>query len=97
MSADILTFPGEGLPDRPITQGEIDKLHSKNFRDLEGRISDCVTMSAIAMDVVIPAIIGADTKHEKAQFAICQLSQMLKKMQTDYYAAWHSETELDRE
>jgi hypothetical protein len=26
MSADILNFPGDGLPDRPITEDEIDKL-----------------------------------------------------------------------
>ncbi len=51
MSADILTFPGDGLPDRPITQDEIDKLHSKNFRDLEGRINDCAIMAAIAHEL----------------------------------------------
>ena len=40
MSADIFTFPGDGLPDRPITEDEIDKLFSKNFVALESRISD---------------------------------------------------------
>ena len=49
MSADILTFPGDRLPDRPITEQEVDRLHSKNFRDLEGRINDCASMAAIRL------------------------------------------------
>jgi hypothetical protein len=96
MSADIITLPGAALPDRPITESEIDKLHSKNFRDLEGRISDCVIMAAIAMEMVIPVIVGAEPKHEKAQFAICKAAQMLKQLQADYQAAWHGEIDLEQ-
>jgi len=32
MAENILEFP---LPDRPITESEVDKLHSQAFRDLE--------------------------------------------------------------
>ena len=35
MSSNIVEFP---VVDRPITEGQIDKLHSEAFRDLEGRI-----------------------------------------------------------
>ena len=92
MSADVLTFPGDGLPDRPITEQEVDKLHSKNFRYLEGRISNCMTMAAIAHELVMAAIVGIE---QKAQFAACQSAQMLKQLQIDYHAAWHGEIELD--
>ena len=95
MSADILTFPGEGLPDRPITEQEVDRLHSKNFRDLEGRINNCAIMAAIAMDLVIPLIVEIEPEKEKAQFAIHNAAQMLKQLQIDYQAAWHGEIELD--
>jgi hypothetical protein len=30
--SNVVEFP---LPDRPITEQEIDRLHSKNFRDIE--------------------------------------------------------------
>src|SRR5258706_16083558 len=97
MSGDILTFPGDGLPDRPITEQEVDKLHSENFRDLEGRISNCMTMAAIAHELAMAAIVGIEPKHEKAQFAVCQSAKMLKQLQTDYQAAWHGEIDLDGE
>jgi hypothetical protein len=34
--SNVVDFPA---PDWPITEAEVDKLHSKAFRDLEGRIS----------------------------------------------------------
>jgi hypothetical protein len=95
MSAEIFTFPGDGLPDRPITEQEVDRLHSKNFRDLEGRINDCAIMAAIAHEMAMAAIVGAEPKHEKAQFAVCKAAQMLKQLQADYQAAWHGEIDLD--
>jgi hypothetical protein len=95
MSADILTFPGDGLPDRPITEQEVDRLHSKNFRDLEGRINDCAIMAAIAHEMAMAAIVGIEPKHEKAQFAVCKAAQMLKQLQTEYQAAWHGGIDLD--
>jgi hypothetical protein len=97
MSADIFPFPGDGLPDRPITEQEVDRLHSKNFKDLEGRINNCTLMVEIAMDLVIPLIFGREPEKEKAQFAIGNAAQMLKQLQTDYQAAWYGEIDLDGE
>jgi hypothetical protein len=95
MSAEIINHPGAGLPDHPISEQEVDQLHSKNFRDLEGRINNCAIMAEIAMDLVIPLIIGIEPKQEKAQFAICNVTNMLKQLQIDYQAAWHGEIDLD--
>jgi hypothetical protein len=92
--SNVVEFP---LPDRPITEQEIDRLHSKNFRDLEGRINDCAIMAAIALEMAMPLIVGIEPKHEKAQFAISKAAQMLKQLQADYQAAWHGEIDLDGE
>jgi hypothetical protein len=48
--SDIIEFPGP--QNRPTTEDETDKLYAKAFRDLEGRISDCVTMAGIAAQIV---------------------------------------------
>lgn len=69
---------------------ESDKRHANAFRDLEGRISDCVTMAWFAMQQVCNA---ANIEGE-AIFAATNTHQMLKKLQTDYYAAWHGK-EID--
>jgi hypothetical protein len=99
MSADILTFPGEGLPDRPITQDEIDKLFSKNFIDLEMRISDVENMGEIAQNLIAKCAAREDKPHDLqlATFAVFQLSKMLTKLKSDYYAAWHGELDLGQE
>jgi hypothetical protein len=95
MSADIFTFPGAALPDRPVSEQDVDRLHSKNFKDLEGRINNCALMATIAMDLVIPLIIGIGPEKEKAQFAIGNAVNMLEQLQIDYQAAYYGETELD--
>jgi uncharacterized membrane protein YqhA len=95
MSSDIFTFPGDGLPKSPITEEQIDRLHSKNFRDLESRLSDAEIMAVIAMEMVERAIEGRELKHEKAMFAVFEVARRLKKLQADYMAAWHGEIELD--
>ena len=91
MSDNIVDFP---LPDRPFTESEIDKLHSQAFRDLEEKISDCVTMASIAVQMAAPAIEGSGSKHEKAMFAVLHVAEMLKKLKVDYHAAWHGEQQL---
>jgi hypothetical protein len=50
MSADIISFPGDGLPDHQFTEAEIDKCHGDAFRDLEMSLRDCVRMSEIAAE-----------------------------------------------
>ena len=86
--SNVVEFP---LPERPITEDEIDKLHSEAFRDLEGPIGDCVHMASIAVQMAEHAIEGRDDKHEKALFAVFQVAVMLKKLKADYHAAWHGE------
>jgi len=54
-------------------------------------------VAAIAHELAMAAISGAEPKHEKAQFAICKSTQMLKQLQADYQAAWHGEIDLDSE
>jgi hypothetical protein len=76
---------------RPITESEIDKLHSAAFRDLEGRIDDCAIMAKIATEMAARAIEGRDDKHETAMFAVFHVAAMLKKLKADYQAMWHGE------
>ncbi len=40
--SNIVEFP---IADRPITESEIDKLHSEAFRNLEPGICDCACMA----------------------------------------------------
>jgi hypothetical protein len=99
MSADIITLPGAALPDRPITEAEIDKRHSKNFRDLEGRICDVDRMGEIARNLIANCTMKEDGLHdlELATFAVWQLAKMLKTLNSDYQAAYHGEIDLDSE
>jgi hypothetical protein len=89
----VIEFP---TADRPITQAEVDKLHSEAFRDLEGRIDDCAIMASIALQMVEPAIGGREDKHEKAMFAVFEVAKMLKKLKADYQAMWHGEKRCDQ-
>jgi hypothetical protein len=50
--SNVVEFPPS---DRPITESEIDKLHSEAFRDLESGICDCATMAKIAAQMVLAA------------------------------------------
>jgi hypothetical protein len=95
MTAEIINHPGAAFPDRPVSEQEVDRLHSQNFKDLEGRINNCAIMAAIAMDLVIPLIMGMGPEKEKAQFAIYNAVKMLEQLQTDYQSAYYGETELD--
>jgi hypothetical protein len=92
MTADIITFPEPA--EREISKEEVDEFHSKNFRDLESRISDCVTMSDIAMQLAQPLLGGLEPGHERAFFAVIQVNRMLERLKVDYLAAWHGEVEL---
>jgi hypothetical protein len=86
--SEIINFPGS--PDRPITEDKTDKLHAEAFRDLEGRIADCVVMAGIAAQTVSELKIiegGTDEVH----FTVFHTFQMLKKLQADYDAAYKGE------
>ncbi len=84
MTGNVVDFP---LVDRPITETDIDKLHSQAFRDLEGRISDCTTMAGIAAQIITNA---AGVEGEVV-FAVSHAFAMLTKLKADYYAAWYDE------
>lgn len=91
MDSNIVEFPGAKPPLEGYSESHADKIHAEAFRDLEGRISDCMLMAIIAVQMAEAAIPGRDEKHEKAMFAVFQVAVMLKKLQADYHAAWHGE------
>jgi hypothetical protein len=78
----VIGFP---TADRPITEGEIDKLHAEAFRDLESGICDCTTMARIAAQLVIDEDKVTD---REAVFAVCHVLEMLTAFKASYYAAW---------
>ena len=47
--SNLVEFP---IADRPITESEIDKLHSEAFRNLEPLICDCTSMAKIAAQMM---------------------------------------------
>jgi hypothetical protein len=55
---NVVGFPA--LLTGPITEGQTDKIHSQAFRDLEGRLSDCVCMARIARELAANAKIDDD-------------------------------------
>jgi hypothetical protein len=89
MTNTIIEFP---IADRPITESEIDKLHSGAFRDLEPGICDCTTMAKIAAQMVLAK---DDGTNRELVFAVAHVSEMLTALKTNYYAAWHGEKQKD--
>jgi hypothetical protein len=92
MSADIITLPGAGLPDRPITESDIDRLYSEAFRDLESGICDCESMEKIAAQEMFSKYTGTD---RELVFAVTHVSEMLTALKANYYAAWHGEKQRE--
>ena len=82
--SNVVEFPAA---DRPVTEEEIDKLHSEAFRDLESRICDCVSMGKIAAQ----AVMNLRTDDRELVFAVAHVSEMLTALKADYYAAWNGE------
>jgi hypothetical protein len=85
---NIVEFP---IADRPITESEIDKLHSQAFRDLEGRLSDCESMAKIAAQLMS----NATTIDGELVFAVGNVARMLTTLQVDYHAAWYGEKPIE--
>jgi len=48
MTGEIVEFPGREPPAEGYSEQYVDKLHSEAFRDLEGRLCDCVRIAHIA-------------------------------------------------
>ena len=83
--SNVVEFPPS---DRPITESEIDKLHSEAFRDLESGICDCATMAKIAAQMALAA---DDGTNRELIFAVVHASEMLSAFRSSYYDAWHGE------
>jgi hypothetical protein len=79
----VIEFP---TADRPIT----DELYAEAFRDLEGHISDCVTMAGIAAQCM------SETKStdEKLAFSIFHTYEMLLNLQKHYLAAYEGDNAI---
>jgi hypothetical protein len=80
--SNIVEFP---IADRPITESELDKLHSEAFRNLEPGICDCACMAQIAAQIVTNE---AGLSGELV-FAVTHA------LKANYYAAWHNEKQRD--
>lgn len=93
--SEIISFPGaSGAPEASYSEGDVNALHAEAFRNLEGRISDCLWMSVIALEMAERAIQGREDKHEKAMFAVFETAKRLKQLKADYQAAWYGEKPL---
>ncbi len=87
---NIVEFP---LPDRTITEAEVDKLHAQAFRDLETEVSDLQRMGTIADRLVMEWVDDKDNvrRMELANFAVNHLSDMLDAFNEGYQARWCGE------
>ena len=82
--SNVIQMP---LPDRPITETEVDKLHSAAFRSLETSLRDCVRMAGIAAQVMF----DANVEDEQLRFAVFHSAKMLADLEKEYDARWHGE------
>jgi hypothetical protein len=85
---NVVDFP---IADRPITEAQVDKLHSEAFRDLEGRLCDCVHMANIAAQLMC----NHATTDGNLAFAVYNTERMLTVLKADYHAAYHGEKPLE--
>jgi hypothetical protein len=74
--SNIVEFP---IADRPITESEVDKLHSAAFRDLEPGICDCTPMAKIAAQMVLAADDGTNREFLFAVAHVCDMLTALKQ------------------
>jgi hypothetical protein len=86
--SNVVEFPA---PAREFTESDVDKLHSKAFRELEGRISDCEAMMSIAAQMITNE---AEVEGDLV-FAVCHAFQMLKKLSADYQSAYYGERDIE--
>jgi hypothetical protein len=82
--SSIIEFP---IAYKPITESEIDKLHSEAFRDLELGICDCESMAKIAAQIAM----NTKTEDRELVFAVVHAMEMLTALKKNYYAAWYGE------
>jgi hypothetical protein len=87
MTADVISFPGDGLPDQQWSEAEVDKLHGNAFRDLEMSLRDCVRMGKITTEMIM----RANREDKSLTFAAAHLAHMLMKLEEEYDTRWHDE------
>ncbi|MEO8319827.1 MAG: hypothetical protein ABI561_16040 [Bradyrhizobium sp.] len=90
MDSNIVEFPAS---DRPILEGEVDKLHATAFINMEGEVCDLERMGAITRDLIMECAAREDSYRqlELAVFAVWQLEKMTRDFRTNYYKRWHGE------
>ncbi len=76
---------------KAVPESDYNSGHAKAFRDLEGRICDCVRMAGIGAQITTntPGVEG------EVVFAISHTFDMLTKLKADYYAAYHGERDME--
>jgi hypothetical protein len=86
----VIEFP---IADRPVTESEIEKLHSEAFRDLEGAICDLERMGQITQDLIVQCVAREDDYRnlELSTFAVSEMAKMLRNFKDQYYKRWHGE------
>jgi hypothetical protein len=86
----VVEFP---VADKPITESEIDKLHSEAFRDLEGEVCDLERMGDIARSLIMECAAREDSfrQLELAVFAVWQLAKMTREFKEGYFKRYHGE------
>jgi hypothetical protein len=75
--------------DKPVTE---DQRQAAAFRDLEGRLLDCVRMARIAREQVFDNYRGDD---EELVFAVNHTAEMLEALKVDYLAAYENGTPIE--
>ncbi len=88
--SNVVEFP---IADRPITESDIDKLHSEAFRDLEGEVCDLERMGQIAQDLIVQCVAREDgyRELELSSFAVTQMAKMLRDFKDRYDKRWYGE------
>jgi hypothetical protein len=87
MSGEIVEFPGREPPPEGYSKEYIDELHAAAFRDLEGRLLDCLSMAQIASE----RMYNHTTDDRELVFAVVHTFEMLMKLKKDYLHAYHGE------
>ena len=91
----VIEFPSPELPTRPITEADVDKLHSEAFCDLEGEVCDLERAGEISQQLIMQCTVGHEDSMrqlELAQFAVLQLAKMLREFRASYYKRWKGDT-----
>jgi hypothetical protein len=86
--SNIVEFPPT---DRPITESDVEKLHSEAFRDLEPEICDCESMAKIAAQIAM----NTRTEDRELVFAVVHAMEMLTALKKKYYAAWYNKKQTN--